>query len=98
VNTQHRLDYPGQAIERNNLEKEASQVIYEVLIEEELQDGESSIEYVEVPGRFLDTILHVLLVPGISLQYGLRPRHLRIIAITPIGPSLEERLSLSSSL
>jgi len=94
VSTQRGLDYPGQAIERNDLEKEASHVIYQILIEEELQDGEASVEYIEVPGRFLDAILHVLLVPGISLQYGLPVMRLRILGITPIGPSLDERLRL----
>ena len=100
MSTQRGLDYPGQVIpySQEKIETEASRVVYAVIVKEQEEGGEPCIERIEVPGSLLHAVLRVLLVPGISLEHGLRPRHLQILAITPIGPSLEERVAVDFSL
>ena len=100
VVTGANADCPGQVMPSDveQFKSEAMMVRYAVIVEEHEEGGEPCIERLEVPGSLLHAVLRVLMVPGISLEHGLRPRHLRILAITPIGASLEERVALSSSL
>lgn len=98
MNVQGNTDYPGQVTQCTvkQLKSEAMMVVYAVIIEENEEEGPSSIHRMQVPGSFLQAVLRILLVPGISLQHGLTPRDLRILAISPLDPvgdCLDEALS-----